>query len=490
MSAIHNSKYIKLIKTFTKEESKSFGLWLNSPWSNSNKNLISLFEKIKKYYPDFNSPKLTKERLFKQILPNGKYSDRRMNNLLSEGYLVAEKFVIFQNLNRDQNLQKELLVKEFQNRHLEDWFFKESNSEIEKLESKEVKGWEDHLYLFQLHRQVYHHPNQSLRMKPANQTLEKMSEPIDLAYLLEKAAIINEKIFRNRLIKGENYDITLDLMNWLTLSKNVENLSIKLYKMRFDYTEENMLDQYFQLREFFLKRFKELNEREQKIHLGSLINDTIKLIRGRSFEITELLPLYKVGLEFDLLLKDGILTERRFVAVVAASNTKKDFIFSNELIEKYTNKLEPKIQKDGLFWAKAHTEYYKENLDKCLDILLNHNFKIQYFQQATRILTTEVYFDLYLINDSYHSYLFNYFDSFEKWILREKFKSKILKVSYLRFVQLTRILAKSISDKNYKIEKIENLLKNEPNIQASEWLNKKIKRVIKIKKRRPSNYSR
>ncbi|MFK7773525.1 MAG: hypothetical protein AB8F94_15350 [Saprospiraceae bacterium] len=462
-------------------------MWLRSPWCNTNKNLIRLFEKVKKHHPDFNSPKLTKEKLFKQILPNGKFSDRRMNNLLSEGYQAAERFIIFQNLNCDENLQKELLVKEFQNRHLEDWFFKESDKEIEKLESKEVKEWEDLLQLFRMHRRVYHHPNQSLRMKPANHTLEKMNEPIDQFYLLEKAAIINEKIFRNRLIKGENHDITLDLKRWLELSINNSSPPIKIYRMRFNYTEENFLNHYHSIRNFFLENFEKLNHFDKKVNFFSLVNDTSKLIRARVFDITEHLPLYKLGLRTEIIFNEGTLTYFTYAMIVAASNTKKDFTFTANFIETYSDKLESNLQEDGLNWAKAHTKYYQENLNDCLVLLLNHDFKSHYFQQITKMLTTQVYFDLYLKDHSFQSYLFNYFDSFEKWLLRENFRSQLKKKSFLRFVQVSRTLAKSITEVNFNENKIEDLLQNESNIQASEWLNRKIKIILKLKRKRLPN---
>lgn len=483
MNSIFTSKFVQTIKTLSEKELKSFDNWLRSPWCNSNKNLISLFEQIRKHYPHFDNPKVTKEKLFQKILPNGKYSDRRMNNLLSEAYLTAEKFIIFQNLKRDQNLQKDLLTQEFQNRHLEDWFFKNINSEIERLETKEVKDWEDHVELLKLHRRVYHHPNQNPRMQPGSSTIVKMGEQIDLVYLLEKAAIINEKISRNQILKDENHDIKIELKKWQIASKDIEHPSIEFYRIRFDYSEENILEKYFELREGFFKRFEELNEKQQKIHFISLLNDSIKLVRSRKFNITELLPLYKLGLKSEILIHEGILPYYNFAAIVAASNTKGDFEFSNEMIEVYSEKLDTKVKKDGVFWAKAHIEYYKGNLDNCLDYLLNHDFKIQYFLQITKMLTTQTYFDLYLTTDGYQSYLFNYFDSYEKWIQREKFGSPLTKKSYLRFVQVSRILAKSFSEADFKEEKIKNLLKSELNIQGGEWLGRKIEMIIEKRSR-------
>lgn len=486
MNNIFLSKFVLIIKTWDEAELKAFEIWLKSPWCNTNKNLIPLFQKLKKYYPRFDNQKLTKEKLFYQILPKGKFSTRRMNNLLSEAYLSAERFLVFQNLAQNENLQRTLITQEFQKRHLEDWFFRDSDKAISKLEVKPKKDWEDYLTLFQLHRQVYHHPNQNPRMQPGGTTIVKMGEQIDLIYVLEKAAIINEKIFRTRILKDEHHDIRAALDKWQQVSKNIQHTAIDFYRMRFEYTEENFKEKYYELRAAFLERFEELNQKEQKIHLISLLNDTTLLVRANTVTIEEGLPLYKLGIESKILLNQGILPYNIYVTVVAGSNVKQDFSFTHQFIESYTTYLEQEFQADALYWAKAHTAYRQQHLLEGLDLLLSHEFKVHYFQLITRILTTQVYFDLYLEQDSYQSYLFNYFDAFEKKVLREKFRSRFIKKSYLRFIQICRILAKAYGDVNFKADKIRQLLKEESNIQASTWLSQKIETVIALKHKRPS----
>jgi len=484
MNNFFAAKYFKIIQTFSEEELKAFDLWLRSPWCNTNKNLIKLLEKTKRYHPTFDDKKLTKEKLFKKILPKGKFSDRRMNNLLSEGYLAAERFIIFQNLTKDENLKKDLLTKEFQNRHLEDWFFRDVNNEIARLEDKEIKDWEDHLDLLRLNRRVYHHPNQNPRMQPGGKTIVKMGEQLDLVYLLEKAAIINEKNSRNRILKNENYQVLEDIKKWRIASEGIENSSIKLYIKRFEYTEENRLEKYFEIRSFFLKKVKVLNKKEQKIHLFSLLNDTAILIKKGIIEITEYLPLYKLGLETRVLIHHDKISINTYISIVVASNTQGNFSYTKNFIQSFTEKLDKNSQTDAYYYAKAHTSYYEKEYEKCLDFLLQHNFRIKVFQLVSRILTTQVYFDLYLQDTSYQDYLFNYFDSFEKWIVREKFNSQYIKKSYLNFIQISRTLAKHYSSINLKIEKINSLFNSEKNIQAYKWLSSKKDEIIDLKTKR------
>lgn len=478
---MQETKFIRLLKTLTEAEIQSFEYYLKSPWCNTNKTTIRLLEKIKSYHPEFHTPKLDKEKLFKRILPNGKFSHRRMNNILSDAFMALEQFLVFQNLQKDENLQQNLLRQEYQNRHLEDWFFKATQQKIEALETKSQKEWEEHLELLRLHRKVYHHPSQHPRKAPGGQTITAMDKQLDLIWLLEKATIINEKIFRNRILKNANHEVTTDLKKWRMISEGVEHPAIELYRMRFAYTEETMLEQYFELRNVFLKRSKELSKREQKTHFASLRNDTIRLIRSRAFDITELLPLYKIGLEQDLLMENGILPYKTFAAIVSASNTSKDFSFTEKLITIYSSKLDTKINQEAKAWAIAHTYYYKNNLEECLDVLLSNDFRFKYYNQLSKMLNTQVYFDLFLQDENYQDYLFSYFDSVEKWVQREKFRSQILKKSYLRFIQISRSLAKLFCSVNFNEEKAKNLLKGETNIQASEWLGRKIQQVIELK---------
>lgn len=481
MPTVFSTKFVRLLKTWEEDELKAFETWLQSPWCNSNKNLIQLFGQLKRYYPNFSDQKLTKEKLFHKVLPHGKYSDRRMNNLMSEGYLAAEKFMVFQRFSNERSLQTGLLSRELQSRYLDDWFFKTVQKQIGQLHEKEVKDWEDYLDLLCWHRLIYHHPTHGPRLQQGANTINEMAWHLDLLYLLEKAAIINEKILRNRILRDENHQVAVDLKIWHMASESFQDLTIDLYKRRFAYHEENFLDQYQNLKTIFLQRFEELNEKEQKTHLLSLINDTILLIKMGQVDITESLPLYQLGLVTGIIINQGKITRNTYTLIVSASNTKGDFAFTSHFIETYSKYLDEKIREDSLYWAHAHTAYWRKELQACLVILQQYHFKITYFQLVSRVLNVQAYFDLYLKDDSYQFYLFNFLDSFEKWLSREKIFSKANILSFQRFVQKCRALAKYFSAIKFEAQKVEKLLEDEESIQVLNWLKQKQKEVLHLR---------
>ncbi|MFM9947834.1 MAG: hypothetical protein ACKV1O_07855 [Saprospiraceae bacterium] len=483
-SSLHHTKFFRILQGFSPAELIAFGVWLQSPWCNTNKNLIRLLDRLKKHHPDFETANLSKEALFLHVLPKGKYSDRRLNNLFSEAYLAAEKFLVFQRLSQAKDLQKDLLSQEFQHRALDDWFFKDAAREIGHLTGKEVKSWEDQVELFRLYRSIYHHPSQEPRMEAGGNIITRMGEQLDLLYLLEKAAVINEMISRNRLFEGEQHDVAMELKKWMRTSEGIEHPALDLYRMRFAHTGEAQPEHFEQRYAAFLERLDVLNEREQKIHLLSLLNDAKLLIKSGSLDITASLPLYQLGLTTGAILNQGKLTDNTYMTIVTASNTKGAFDFTAHFMNTYAGCLAEKTRDDCIQWAKAHTTYWQKDLERSLAILQGYHFRAPDFQLISRVLHTQVYFDLYLKDGSYHDALFSFFDTFEKWLSREKVWSKSNKTSFLRFVQICRTLALYYTNAGADLQKVENLLENEHNIQALNWLKQKKEAVLVLKTKR------
>lgn len=482
MPGLNSNKYVQLLKTFDEHTLKRFYRWLQSPWCNNNKNLVKLFGALIKYHPDYEHKSLTKEALFHKILPDGKYSRRRMNNLMSESYLAARQFLINERFAREGQLQNELWTSELQDRQLDEWFRKHTQKAIDKLEALPVKTYEDRLSLFRTHRQLYHHPTASPRMQPGNRNIVEMGKQLDLLYLLEKAAILAEKITRNRIIHNENHNIKSEISWWSHAAKDIDHPALHLYRLRLSDIRITY-ERYWQLRNAFYGRVELLNAREQKIHLLYLLNDTKSLIKQGLLDITDILPIYKTGMEKGLLLYQGKLSQYTFTTVVGASNTKGDFAYTQYFIHHYTRYLHDNIRADGKCWANAHTAYWQKDLEKCLNLLLNHEFEAPYFQLISRMLNTQVYFELYLQEEQYEDYLFSYFDAYEKWLQRDKIYSKAAKRAFLRFVQLCRALAKCHSAIEFRPEKVEQLLDGEKNIQALNWLRKQQHRVLQMRKK-------
>ncbi|HMT12457.1 MAG TPA: hypothetical protein PKA39_12645, partial [Ignavibacteria bacterium] len=95
---IKDSYLIKLLKTFSHEEIRSFGKFVASPYYNTghkvgSAQLIKLYEILLSFYPEFISPNLAKHVIYGELFYSERYDDRQMRILTSVFTRLAEKFI-------------------------------------------------------------------------------------------------------------------------------------------------------------------------------------------------------------------------------------------------------------------------------------------------------------------------------------------------------------------------------------------------------------
>ncbi|HMQ78307.1 MAG TPA: hypothetical protein PKE39_00890 [Ignavibacteria bacterium] len=95
---MNNSGLILLVKSLDKTRLKELNSFIRSPYFNTNKALIKLFEYIRKQFPEYPAEKLEKEYVFKKLFGKAEYNDGffrvLMSNLqqLTEEYLAVNAF--------------------------------------------------------------------------------------------------------------------------------------------------------------------------------------------------------------------------------------------------------------------------------------------------------------------------------------------------------------------------------------------------------------
>ena len=479
--SVFASKFFTLLRTFDDGELKSFESFLSSAWCNSNKNLPVLLKKVRKYHPAYDNEKLTKERLFKQVLPAGKYSDRRMNNLLSEAYRAAEKFTVYRRLEQDEQLQHDLLLQDRQARRLEDWFFKTIDREIDKLESQPLREWEEELQLLLLYRRKYHHSAQKQVFKDGYKLVTNMMDQLNMVYLMESAVVLNEKLNRGRILKENHAYLREEKRLWTDLHTLYGNDALKYFELKFEsagMVNENLKNSLFEL---LMDNWDYLNTRQRKIQLFSLLNDSALLFKNGKHSAYQILQLYKLGLSSGTLLTNNIISPITFINAVSLSMGSLDFDFGRLLIDNFSENLPGEVQKEGKQWARAKYFYYQGEFEKSRDILIKCKPTFHAFQKTVRVLTLQNYFELALKSDRYEELLYSYIDAFEKWLYRNTEFSQAHKKAYTRFVQLSRILISEFYKPEFDDEKVLDLLKNEHSVQLIPWLEKQRDKILKMR---------
>ena len=113
-----NSKLIKLLKSLSEAEFKGLQVFVQSPAYNTNTNVLRLYRALKKYFPDFESPKLEKEKIFKKLFPNQAFSDVKLRQLRSKLSKIIEEYLIYLEFQKDEFRKKKLLTEIYGKRNL------------------------------------------------------------------------------------------------------------------------------------------------------------------------------------------------------------------------------------------------------------------------------------------------------------------------------------------------------------------------------------
>ena len=132
-----DTRFIKLIRTFSKEELKSFDKFLQSPYLKPARDTTELFYYISKFYPDYDNAKLEKEKVFKSLFKNESYNEKKLLNLIFDLTNAAEDFLALNTIMDDETEFLLNLSKGYMKKNL----IEESNRVNKIIEKKLVPGF-------------------------------------------------------------------------------------------------------------------------------------------------------------------------------------------------------------------------------------------------------------------------------------------------------------------------------------------------------------
>jgi hypothetical protein len=87
-----------LLSHLSKDEIKRLGKFVSSPYFNTNSKAARLLEALKPFHPGFDSDKLTKMYLHKELYGKADFVEGTINYLFSELQTITEKFISHENL--------------------------------------------------------------------------------------------------------------------------------------------------------------------------------------------------------------------------------------------------------------------------------------------------------------------------------------------------------------------------------------------------------
>jgi hypothetical protein len=472
---IKDSYLIKLLKTFSHEEIRSFGKFVASPYYNTghkvgSAQLIKLYEILLSFYPEFISPNLAKHVIYGELFYSERYDDRQMRILTSVFTRLAEKFISVHHSDPFEN--KRVLMETLSLRGLDNAFNKHYSKMMKVIDRQ--------------------------RMLQENYYRSHVMNILDVTF----ATYRQKEIRYSRLTAGFVKYFTLQILDiYIKLA-----IDSRIRNRKYDYilleevtgliksspglfADEPLIMLYFH--ELMLA----LNENEESYYM--LVEYKNKMIND--LDPIELFNVYILMGNFCIFMQDkghksfygekfrldkefvarnvfGIvqfIQYQVFIAVFVNAVSVNEHAWALEFIRGNEARLDPAAKKHTLSYCMAEYHFSMGNYSEALGQLSKVNFEFSQLKQLEKNLKLKMYFESEAFESAY-----SLLDASKKQLAHEKEMSPKIKELHLRFLKYYEILLKTLSSgmdlNNPAASDLRNRIQKEENFSNKQWLLSKL----------------
>ncbi len=395
---------IEHFNDLTEEELVKFGKFVFSPYFNSQKNNVMLFEYLKDLHPDIKEDDISKKNLSINIYGEKELNDVKIRKLISEFSLLMEKFYTQTEVDNESLRNKILLLQSLRKRGLQKRFEMNYNAILKLMKKSFSKDESYYLNKISLVNEMFYFKFGDIRGE-LEKGIQEKSDNLDYYFAFTKLHAFNE-MFHNEGTKNKNIFFKKNYFNEIIkqvdenkelISKNHPNLLIIYFVVMMF---ETMDDKYLNLLITYLKdkgnRFKKNN---LKYYYHYITQYYIKKTNLGLIEYREkAFNFYKFMRKRKMFVIDNIITDFEFNNVVNTSLALKEYDWLDSFVEEYRKYLEPNFAKDAYNLAKAKLMFGRKDYKNIFRYLNNVDFKDANYYAHSKFLLGRVYFDMENIN--------------------------------------------------------------------------------------------
>lgn len=434
---MHRSKVLNLLKTFSKDEFKEFGLFIDSPVYNREKVLINLYKCVREYYPDFSHENLDKKKVFKKIFPGRKFSDTLLRNTISDFLGLAEKFLIHLQNRKNRFYGSYLLLKELSDRKdksLFDMNFRRAEKILNESEIRDEIYYQNKFLLEDERRRNV--VINSSKIIYDDDNLKAQAQPLLIQHLIENIKLYAIMLNQKKFIYNHKFDFSFFENVRTYIESNYEIFRaipyiavfyncVMLYK-----TDDKKY--YDGIRGELKKHYDKLSPIDRKnmfIVLTNYNNHQIK--KGRFEFYKENFKVFKDLLRTKAYMEGNDFFQHYFyISIVVNAVDAGEISWAENFLIDYKKELHPDFRDSSFFYCRSLILLHKGNYDGAKESLskvetLDVKFKLFIYHTLLRI---------YFSNDESDSF-YSLTDSFRNFIRRNKMVLATDKIFYNNFIK-------------------------------------------------------
>jgi len=468
-----DTKLIRLFRTFSKEEWKELEKFAASPCFNKGRNYIPLVKELKKYAPEFDSAKLTKENLYKKIFSGKLYKETVINTILSGLYSLSEEFLVYLQL---KNLPERpsMLIRELTGRKL----FKEAEKIIDSTGLTKPEKYVS-ATSFQSAASIAKEILEHYTLTDKRHLIPGMLDTMYRFYILNfiNHTLTNKNIMylnRKFVKKSDNFLID-EISNVIENSHELEAIDLlaKYYNYAADGTGD--IKYYYKLKNLREKYYNEVSLYLKTTLNISLVNICLKKISDGNIQFRKefrdvYISILKNNHYFNNI-KKPVFSNKLFKAIISNSIYFNEIPWAENFLKEYLDKLEPEYRGNLYNLSMALIKFKQKKYDESLSFAGKIEQKHIIFKLDAKNIISKIYYET-----GSHENLLALLDTYKQMILNNAIKNEAIGKSQLGFVEFLKKIV--LADKN-ETEDIRNNINKTAFLNSREWLLEKISELEK-----------
>ncbi|MEO8665168.1 MAG: hypothetical protein ABI462_06705 [Ignavibacteria bacterium] len=438
------------MKTFTKEELRSFEKFLQSPFLKPARDTTELYNYIIKCYPDYDDLKLEKEKIYKKLFAGESFNEKKILNLIYDLTKAAEDFLAYSTIMKDEVDFLLNLSKGYLNKNLSD----ESHRVNKMIEKKLKPGFSpDKDYISKFRRLTFLKSSYYIENIDYENLLvakRKYFEALAVQFIIDYSETVSAKIpametygknlesdFINSVI--ESFDLD-KLLKMLEKSDYENKHFIILHYYLLKMNDDKSYKFYFQLRDTFYELLNLLDREEKCFIFSHLVNYCSQNYGSTKEDFrSEIFEVYKKMLENDCysLSENEYMQELTYRNILLSAIALKEFDWVGNFSEKYSTALQPEYRDDLKNLSYAYIHFSKKEFEKALERVSKINHEFFLFKSDLKNLMLKIYYEM-----EYYEQAFSMIDSYKHFLSYTNEITKSYKVLFSDFLGYYMMLLK------------------------------------------------
>ncbi|HMS35400.1 MAG TPA: hypothetical protein PKC91_15065 [Ignavibacteria bacterium] len=488
------SSLLEILRTFSKQELIKFEDFVRSPYFNRKENVLKLFLEIKSNAPAFESECLGKKEVWKKLFPGKEYNYGIMKNLIFDLNQLADKFMIDQKFNIDDNKQTEYLMNSLLERELNKIYKNKYNSislgpdlKVINANIQNISEHFDHVKKMYYIKYFYHHQYEQnynlveLQVDRDSSLIAGFLINLFGAYNDVVGASASENSDRRENIVCEFLDLLSpgleDIINSLMQTSEADFVYVKIYYNMYMAIKEKTEKRYLEFKRSVFDNLSLL----PKVNIKAIHNCLAHAAMISTFENSdrnrEILEI------LDSLVEQNVITEignDRIPLHIFTTYVSICYLFADSkklemFADRFVDKLDPEVKNNTTYHVKFMISFLNKSFGDALNYLSMLDIPYTFLKPAIRYYKAKCLYE----TDNYEMFL-NEYDSLKHFLKTSKSLPEKTKKSLSNKFSLIKklfVLRQNFDEHEYLKLKKEI---SEQNNLSSVWAAEKLEEIGKI----------